>query len=93
MAETLKLPSSTRFSRSADRSNIQGSAISRVEKGNRMSLRPGAAVRCDAAICLESGVNRPPRGHGWRPFLCIDPLRTCRARGWVALRRDCDQPN
>jgi hypothetical protein len=38
MAETLKLPSSTRFSRSADRSNIQGSAISRVEKGNRMSL-------------------------------------------------------
>ena len=39
MAETLKLRSSTRFSRSAERSNIQGSAISRVEKGNRMSLR------------------------------------------------------
>ena len=38
MAETLKLPSSTRFSRSADRSNTQGSAMLAVEQGNRMSL-------------------------------------------------------
>ena len=39
MAETLKLPSGTRFSRSADRSNTQWQRHLAVEEGNRMSLR------------------------------------------------------
>jgi hypothetical protein len=44
MAETLKLPSSTRFSRNADRSNPPGQRDLAVEQDDRMSLRSTAVI-------------------------------------------------
>jgi len=63
MAETLKLPSSTRFSHSAVRSNTQWQRDLAVEKGNRMSLRGTKQHAKDGKITFtqHKGRNRKPK--------------------------------